>query len=176
MASVTPMEKRYRLMGKVSRTNPSPWIGGVAPKGPATKVIICGGRDFENYPLLERKMDHITYWFDKVEVVLGGEGKRIERSGEWVWIGADQMGLLWAEKNWWDRTFFKPDWYGKGKAAGPIRNRKMAEYVAPRGYCVAFWDGESRGTQSMIDEFLRLNPRNHLRVVRYDSRTRQPKR
>ena len=40
------------------------------------------------------------------------------------------------------------DWDRHGKGAGPIRNRAMAKSGADR--CLAFWDGESRGTLDMI--------------------------
>ena len=38
-------------------------------------------------------------------------------------------------------------------AAGPIRNEKMAKYAAEvdRKMLIAFWDGQSKGTGSMID-------------------------
>ena len=38
-----------------------------------------------------------------------------------------------------------------GKAAGPIRNKQMAEFASQQtGMLIAFWDGKSRGTGSMI--------------------------
>ena len=49
-------------------------------------------------------------------------------------------------------TLFPAEWNTYGKAAGPIRNRQMAEYAAPDGYCVVFWDGKSRGSQNIITE------------------------
>lgn len=39
------------------------------------------------------------------------------------------------------------DWEAHGKAAGPRRNRKMAEYAAA---VIALWDGKSRGTRNML--------------------------
>ena len=43
----------------------------------------------------------------------------------------------------------KADWDRYGKAAGPHRNRHMAQ----RGtHLLAFWDGKSRGTANMILE------------------------
>ena len=40
------------------------------------------------------------------------------------------------------------DWEHFGKAAGPKRNMQMAKIADA---VIAFWDGESRGTQSMIE-------------------------
>lgn len=168
MRAPTPSEKLYALIARAGRCNPCPWIKGIRPNVPSTKVIICGSRDFEDYSLLEKLMDRYTYWLEPIEVVLGGEGKRIERGGEWVWVGADQMGKRWAEKRWWDRKFFYPNWKGKHKrGAGMARNNEMAKYVAPDGFCVAFWDEESPGTKNMIEQFLKYNPKEHLKIVRY---------
>ena len=50
------------------------------------------------------------------------------------------------------------------KAAGPIRNRQMAEYA---DYLIAFWDGESRGTRNMIETMKKLG--KHGVVIRYDN-------
>lgn len=48
---------------------------------------------------------------------------------------------------------FKADWLQYGKAAGPIRNRRMAEYADA---LVAIWDGKSTGTKNMIEEMQSL--------------------
>lgn len=50
-----------------------------------------------------------------------------------------------------------------------MRNREMAEYAAMPdgvGHLIAFWDGKSRGTKSMIQ----LAKENGLKVkvIRYD--------
>jgi predicted Rossmann fold nucleotide-binding protein DprA/Smf involved in DNA uptake len=47
---------------------------------------------------------------------------------------------------------FPADWTAHGKAAGPIRNRQMAD-VADAGVIV--WDGESRGAFNMLTELLK---------------------
>jgi hypothetical protein len=46
------------------------------------------------------------------------------------------------------QVIFNAEWELHGKAAGMIRNRKMAE--AGADLCLAFWDGKSRGTGGMI--------------------------
>lgn len=42
------------------------------------------------------------------------------------------------------------NWLELGDAAGPTRNREMAELGAD--LCIAFWDGMSTGTRGMIAE------------------------
>ena len=101
------------------------------------KVIIAGGRDFNDFPALvsavrQRVQDVTT----PIEVVCGGAA------------GADALGKLMAEKEGWEVAMFPADWSKHGRAAGPIRNKEMAEYA---DCLIAFWDGESRGTKSMID-------------------------
>ena len=55
-----------------------------------------------------------------------------------------------------------PDWAKFGKAAGPIRNKTMAENGDA---LIAVWDGTSRGTKSMIDLAQKLG----LKVFIYKS-------
>ncbi len=43
---------------------------------------------------------------------------------------------------------FDAYWFKHGKAAGPIRNREMADYSDA---LIAIWDGESQGTRDMVD-------------------------
>ena len=43
---------------------------------------------------------------------------------------------------------YPADWEHFGKASGPKRNMQMAKIADA---VIAFWDGESRGTQSMIE-------------------------
>jgi hypothetical protein len=135
-------------------SSPCPWIRGIRPRLPSTRLIVCGSRHLEDYDLVERKLNKITYFFDMIEVVLGGEGKRIEREGEWVWTGADHLGKLWAEKQWWDRNFF-------GGYKEEIIAKKMSEYVSPNGYCVCF------GKSNITKEFLKCNPRKNLRIIKF---------
>ena len=111
------------------------------------------------------KLDQITVRFEAIQLVVGGMGKRVEKRGEWSWIGVDYLAVKWAEFNWWPRNIFWPDWDRHGKAAGPIRNKEMAEFAAPDGYCIAFWDGESKGTQSMIEYAEDYLPKSHVRIV-----------
>lgn len=98
------------------------------------KTIIAGGRDIQ--PRI-----HYIAWLDAhvpkgtTEIVSGGAK------------GADTLGEWWAEKEKLDVTRFPADWKTHGRAAGPIRNKQMAEYA---DYLVVFPGGG--GTANMIKE------------------------
>lgn len=48
---------------------------------------------------------------------------------------------------------FPADWKKYGRAAGPIKNKEMLEYILEGDpIVVAFWDGQSRGTKDMISK------------------------
>lgn len=97
------------------------------------KVIIAGGRDFDNYVLLLESV--ISSNFDITEIVSGGAR------------GADLVGELLASDLEIPLTRFPADWTKYGRAAGPIRNSEMANYADA---LIAMWDGESSGTKNMI--------------------------
>jgi hypothetical protein len=64
------------------------------------------------------------------------------------------MGEQYANQAGIDLVIFPANWKARGKAAGPIRNEKMARYAIADegrpGALIAIWDGESRGTANMI--------------------------
>lgn len=62
-------------------------------------------------------------------------------------LGADEIGRLWAQHNQIDHFIMPAKWKLFKKAAGHIRNGEMIPLVK---YCVAFWDGESKGTAGSI--------------------------
>ena len=116
------------------------------------KVIIAGGRDFDNYEYLSQTMNSLDILISEV---ISGCAR-----------GADSLGELWAKNNNIPVTHFPADWHGSGKAAGMERNQEMAEYG---DYLVAFWDGKSRGTLDMINRMQQCG--KHGKVVRYESKT-----
>jgi len=68
----------------------------------------------------------------------------------------------WAE-SWMRSTIFNADWDRHGKAAGPIRNREMAQYGDA---LLLIWDGESRGSKNMKEEMLKLKKPVYEVVIR----------
>ena len=100
------------------------------------KVIIAGGRDFNNREVAFKCLDK-RMW-SKGDVIVSGHAS-----------GADALGEEYAKAHGLDIDLHPANWREYGRAAGPIRNREMAE-VADK--LIAFWDGKSRGTKNMISE------------------------
>ena len=102
-----------------------------------SKTIVAGGRTYqlseEDYKILDNA--------GISEIVCGGAK------------GADQCGKEWAKTYEVPVKMFPADWNTHGKAAGPIRNKQMAEYADS---LIAFWDGKSRGTKNMIETAKKL--------------------
>ena len=111
------------------------------------RIIVAGGRDFDNYELLERTLeDYIRNMLDLgstdiIEIISGRA------------VGADRLGELFADRSNIPVTCFEANWRTYGKSAGPMRNREMAVYASEEGYygiLIAFWNGYSKGTSDMI--------------------------
>lgn len=98
------------------------------------KVIIAGGRDFNNEQMIEDTMAELD--FEVTEVVCGGAR------------GADTLGRWWAVKHGIPVKLFPAEWEMFGNYAGIKRNHDMGDYA---DYLVAFWDGKSTGTRDMIN-------------------------
>lgn len=105
------------------------------------KTIIAGGRDFDDYTVLESLVSPFHDVHEISEVVCG-EAR-----------GADSLGKRWAKNHNVKVVSFFPDWKNNGKAAGYIRNKQMGDYA---DILIAFWDGKSRGTKNMIDYMKKL--------------------
>lgn len=104
-----------------------------------TRVIVCGGRDFNDRELCFASLDRFLP--EECEIVSGNAK------------GADSFGEEYAAEHSIRLAVFKPDWGKYGRAAGPVRNRQMLEYaLEKKAMVIAFWDGRSRGTKNMIDQ------------------------
>ena len=97
------------------------------------RVIIAGGRDFRDRKLMDEVME--KYKAEVTAVCCGGAR------------GADSLGRAWARDNGIEVLEFPAYWDLYGNAAGPIRNKEMAQNG---DFLVAFWDGKSKGTKNMI--------------------------
>lgn len=116
------------------------------------KVIIAGGREFDDYELVKKTLDEHFYYDGPsiIEIVSGGAK------------GADALGEKYAKEFEYTVKIFPAKWEVHGKSAGPKRNTQMANYA---DILIAFWDGQSKGTRHMIN----VAKSNDLRltVVRY---------
>lgn len=116
------------------------------------KVIIAGGRGFDNYELLKVKCDLIMCEPSNFDYeIISGTAR-----------GADELGERYAVERGYEVRRFPADWDKYGKSAGYKRNEQMAEYA---NAVIVFWDGISRGTKHMID----IAKENDLplRIIRY---------
>lgn len=132
------------------------------------KIIVAGGRDFNNFKLLTKTLDSFVeeYLKDKEIVVVSGGAKGADSLGE-AWYHerlANSFWKLYASS--WDLKVFPANWEKHGKAAGPIRNAEMAEFA---DMLIAFWDGKSSGTKNMIQTALKKGLL--VKVVTYGDKT-----
>lgn len=114
------------------------------------KILVCGGRDFNNKDYLYNTLDNICeergweYEPDKygnflpaVEIISGMAN------------GADKLAYNWAIINWCRVREFPADWNKYGKSAGPIRNEEMLIKGKP-DLVIAFPTSNSKGTWHMV--------------------------
>lgn len=103
------------------------------------KVIVAGGRDFNDYDLMVKKLAKILA--NKLQthkvIIISGTAN-----------GADKLGEKFAHQLGLDIERYPAQWDKYGKSAGYRRNADMANVADA---CVVFWDGESRGSKHMID-------------------------
>jgi len=99
------------------------------------KIIIAGGRDFDDYERLCGYCDYLLQNKDDIEIVSGAAK------------GADKLGERYAKERGYKLRLFPADWGTHGNRAGYLRNEEMALYADA---LIAFWDGSSKGTQHMI--------------------------
>lgn len=102
------------------------------------RVIIAGGRDFDDYESLEKTMDNLLVNKTNYDIIVVCGKAR----------GADTLGEQYAQNRGYKIDYYPADWNKYGRSAGFILNEQMAQNADA---LVAFWDGESRGTKSMIE-------------------------
>lgn len=101
-------------------------------------VAITGGRDFDDYEHLKRVLDANHRQ----------QGITVLRNGGMT--GADALSSRWAYENQVDTECFGPKWGTHGRAAGPLRSRRMlgSSYFSHADLLVAFPGG--RGTDAAV--------------------------
>ena len=100
------------------------------------KVIIAGGRDFNDRLYLNKVLDHLLSQRQEVTILCG------------MARGADTLGQHYAIQKGIPVEEYPAQWNKYGKSAGYRRNAVMANNADA---LIAFWDGKSKGTMHMIN-------------------------
>lgn len=122
------------------------------------KIVICGGRKFDDFKLFKLELDEILEGKSGVVLISGGAD------------GADNMAKNYARRYGYEFQEVLADWENVtvpgaivktkkdgtqyNKRAGIDRNLKL---LAMADMIVAFWDGRSKGTGHMVQESKRRN-------------------
>jgi phosphoribosylformylglycinamidine (FGAM) synthase-like amidotransferase family enzyme len=112
-----------------------------------TRVLVCGGRDFNDLDMLNRALDDLRLMHYEIAIIQGGAR------------GADHLASCWAKRNGIELHSYPADWNKHGKAAGPIRNQQMLDEGKP-DMVIAFPGG--RGTADMVARARKAGVRVHL--------------
>ena len=99
------------------------------------RILVCGGRDFDDWALLLGWLDRALPQFGHVHVVQGGAK------------GADFLARVWAKYRAQTMEEHPADWKAFGPAAGNLRNQAMLDVGVP-DLVIAFPGG--RGTADMV--------------------------
>lgn len=115
-------------------------------------VIISGGRGYTDYATVCKVADKkLAAKHPHIQIVSGacptGAHTYTRPDGTMVY-GADGLGERYAAERGYPVIYFPADFKALGKKAGPMRNIKMAVFAHA---LIAFWDGSSNGTGSMVE-------------------------
>ncbi len=112
------------------------------------KIVVSGSRNITDERAVERILSY--YIATKDTVITGG------------CRGVDLIAEDYARRYFNHIVTLSADWYTHGKAAGPIRNREMAQMA---DQLIAIWDGKSRGTKNMIGEAFKCGVETHVHFI-----------
>ena len=102
------------------------------------RIIIAGGRDFNDYDYLKERCEYLLQFIPKWSLtILCGKAS-----------GADTLGEQYALENGLKIEYYPANWEKYGKSAGFIRNKEMVDNATA---AICFWDGKSKGTKNTID-------------------------
>ena len=109
-----------------------------------TKMLVCGGRDYDDVPWMWMQLDRIALERGVKCVIDGGQKHMLPGRGM---VGADYWANQWALARGLSTEQYFAAWLELGKAAGPIRNKHMLDVGKP-DFIVAFPGG--KGTANMM--------------------------
>lgn len=107
----------------------------------AYKVIVAGGRDFDDYNYMSEKLNELFWYSDvfqeyPIKIISG------------MADGADTLAIRYADEHKMTKILFPANWKEHPRMAGILRNEDMLTIGT---HLVAFWNGESHGTKHMIE-------------------------
>lgn len=100
------------------------------------KIAIIGSRLFSGMSKISDYLDENLKSLSDLTIVSGGAA------------GVDAAAKSYALKRNISFIELKADWRSFGRAAGPVRNKKIVDMVDK---VYAFWDGQSKGTLHVIE-------------------------
>lgn len=117
------------------------------------RIVVAGCRDYNNYTEAKKYIDLCI--------------EKIRQNYQLIFVsggcsGADKLGERYALENGFVIERYSAEWEKYGKAAGPLRNKKMAEIS---DCVICFWDGKSKGTKSMIDYAKEFNKPTRVKRI-----------
>ena len=116
------------------------------------KVVIAGYRNFDNYYVLKEYVDACLTEFEQQEfTIISGHCK-----------GVDLMGERYAKEKGYSLEIYPADWKKYGRAAGPIRNKQMAENT---DILIAFTCDKATGTKNMISNAKKLDKKIFIKDI-----------
>lgn len=117
------------------------------------KILVCGGRHFSDYALLEKTINGVIAESGCADIEIVSEHC----------VGADRLGELYAEKHDAQVKIFPAEWEKYGKCAGPMRNKQMVDYISgfENKIVIAFVSANTKGTRNTIA----LAKKANIRVV-----------
>lgn len=103
------------------------------------RVIITGGRNFRNYPMLEKRVNKILSKVKETKdiIIVSGGSK-----------GAEHLGEKYARKNHFKLEKYPVEWDIYGGRAGAVRDKEM---LSKSRVCICFWDWRNKGTKYFIN-------------------------
>jgi hypothetical protein len=101
-----------------------------------SRILVCGGRDFQDYELLQKSMATARVHFAKKFCIINGFAR-----------GADMQAHTWAFFHGVPSLCVPANWNYYDKTAGHIRNQWMIDFCMP-DLVIAFPGG--KGTADMI--------------------------
>lgn len=102
-----------------------------------SNIVVTGSRSWRNGEKVDDALDLCLAFNRRMRLIQGGAA------------GADRLAYEWAQDRGVDCETFAPDYSRPSPQRYHERNDRMLDKA---DQVIAFWDGESRGTKSVIDK------------------------